>query len=167
MFSRLFDGIERAVTVIAMTGFIVMLLITFIQVLCRYILYVALPWSEELARILFVTSVFLGIAIAARRREHIVVDFLFNGLPPRPRHVVAILFNLLVLAFLTLWGRGAVEMSRVTWETYFVTIGWFRVGYIYAVECFGVVLTAIYILMQTADHVRALRGPAAQGEARP
>ena len=71
--------IENSLEWITMIGFSGMLLATIWQVLFRYVLKISVPWTEELARILFIMTMFLGIAIAIREDEHIIVDFLFKS----------------------------------------------------------------------------------------
>jgi TRAP-type transport system small permease protein len=58
------------------------LFLSFLQVIARYLFQVSTPWSEELARLLFVWGVFLGAAVGVRRDLHTRVDFLFRKLPP-------------------------------------------------------------------------------------
>lgn len=159
---KILDLAERALSVAAMSGFIVMLVITGAQVLFRYVLKIPVPWTEELARILFVLSVFLGIAIATRRSEHIVVDFLLKKLPPRVLVPVVVLFGIAILAFLALWARGSATMIDVTWETRFISVEWFRLGYIYLAELVGVGLTAVFLVAQVFDTVATLLKPNAK-----
>ena len=51
-----------------------MIVITFIQVFCRYILNAALPWAGELTIFLFIWVIFLGAAITLSKGLHIGVD---------------------------------------------------------------------------------------------
>lgn len=156
MTSKFIRQLERGLTAVAMTGFIVMLVATVSQVLFRYVLMISVPWTEELARILFVTSMFLGIALAALRGEHIVVDFLLKGFPPRVALALQVAFGLATLAFLLALGRGAVAMAQATWGTHFVALTWFRLGYVYVAEVVGVAFTVLFIGLQTAAMVRSL-----------
>ncbi len=57
-------------------------LLSFLQVIARYVLLVSTPWTEELARLFFVWAIFLGAAIGVKRNLHTRVDFLFVRLPP-------------------------------------------------------------------------------------
>jgi TRAP-type C4-dicarboxylate transport system permease small subunit len=52
--------------------------LTFVQVLLRYVFSNPVAWIEEMSRYLFVWIVFLGAALAFRRGEHIQVDILKN-----------------------------------------------------------------------------------------
>lgn len=155
--------LSRGATVVGLLGFIGMLFTTWAQVLFRKI-SVSVDWTEELARVLFITSVFIGMAIAIYERKHIVVDFLFNRLPGRLRAAVAVFFDLVILAFLLLLLRGAARMTEVTWESYMIAMSWMRTGYLYLGECAAIVLMMIFIANQLAGDVRDLVSPSATTE---
>jgi len=61
---------------IVITVFVVMVLSTFVQVVCRYVLSFSLPWADELARHCLVWMVFIGMVVALVRGQHITVDIL-------------------------------------------------------------------------------------------
>ncbi len=67
---------------------IVMSFSVFAQVLYRKVLDGAIPWSEELARYLFVWSAWLGAAVAIYRNAHFGVDFAVNFAPPVLQKVI-------------------------------------------------------------------------------
>jgi TRAP-type C4-dicarboxylate transport system permease small subunit len=52
-----------------------MLVITFYQVITRYIFSDPSSWSEEVSRYISVWAIFLGAAIAFRSRSHLGVDY--------------------------------------------------------------------------------------------
>ena len=56
------------------TLYLLMIAITFAQVIFRYLLNSALPWAGELAIFLFIWIIFLGASIALMRGVHIGVD---------------------------------------------------------------------------------------------
>ena len=53
-------------------------LLTVLQVVFRYVLDSPLSWSEELARWLFVWSVFLGCALLISQHKHMRMEFLVS-----------------------------------------------------------------------------------------
>ena len=61
---RFLTAVKHFLEVATMVGFSGMLLATGGQVLFRYALRISVPWTEELARILFIQTMFFGIAIA-------------------------------------------------------------------------------------------------------
>ena len=58
--------------------FFIMILITFTQVIFRYILNSALPWAGEITIFFFIWIIFLGAAITLHKGLHIGVDIFTN-----------------------------------------------------------------------------------------
>ena len=48
----------------------------FIEVVCRYVLFISTAWSEELARYLFIVLTFVGSSYAYYTHDHIEIDIL-------------------------------------------------------------------------------------------
>jgi TRAP-type C4-dicarboxylate transport system permease small subunit len=141
--------------------FAAMLAITLAQVALRYAFEIPAVWTEELARVLFVTAMLAGCAYAQRAREHIAVDFLLVRLRPRPRAAVDAIYLGAILLFLALWARGAWSLAEVNWNARYVTLPWLRVGHIYAFEVATVALCAMFVALQIAQSAaRAMRGSA-------
>jgi len=149
--------LEKILEAVTMVGFIGMLLATGGQVMFRYVLQVPVPWTEELARMLFIVTMFLGIAIAIREQEHIVVDFLFKKLPTGTQALGLILFNGSVFVFLCFLARGTVIMMRVTWGSYMIAIDWVRTGYLYFAELIAILFMMLYVLLAIVQNLKALR----------
>ena len=58
-----------------------LLVVGALQVTSRYTGLIFVPWTEEVARLLFVWVVWIGAAAAAFRGSHIRFDFLVERLP--------------------------------------------------------------------------------------
>ncbi len=71
---------ERLEEFLLVPSFVVSVVIVFMQVVMRYILGSALPWSEELARYLFVWQIWVGASYAVKKSRHIRVEFIMNFL---------------------------------------------------------------------------------------
>ena len=154
---RLLQTVENGIEAIALFGFVVMMLVTLLQVVARYVLHISLPWTEELARTLFLTTMMVGIALAVRRREHIAVDFLFLRLPVSVQVKVHIVFAVGILLFLAVWLRGALRMADVNQMATYVSLPWLRVATTYQVEVAAIALMIVYVLIDLACRVRAVR----------
>lgn len=70
-----------------------------IQVICRSILRLPTPWTEEVARYLLIWMTFLGSPVALRKGEHLMVDLLYSKYPARGRQWVHLLSGCSVAAF--------------------------------------------------------------------
>jgi TRAP-type C4-dicarboxylate transport system permease small subunit len=134
-----------------------MLLATGGQVLFRYVLKIAVPWTEELARALFVMSMFLGMAIAIRGKEHIVVDFLFKKFGARKQAFGRIVFDVAILILLCFLVRGTITMTRLMWDSYLISLDWIRTGYLYIGELLAVLLMMFYVVQEILQDLRTLR----------
>ncbi len=154
---RLLTYLEHVLEMITLVGFIGMLLSTGGQVLFRYALRISVPWTEELARILFILTMFLGIAIAIREREHIVVDFLFKKLPIRLQTIGLIVFNIAIFLFLCFLARGTIAMTRMTWDSYMIALDWVRTGWLYLGEFIAILFMMLYVLLSIAEGITGLR----------
>jgi TRAP-type C4-dicarboxylate transport system permease small subunit len=62
--------------------------ITFIAVIFRYIIHTPIRWSEELARMLLIWIVFFGGNIAIREGRHLSLDFLENAFSPALKRIL-------------------------------------------------------------------------------
>ena len=69
--------------IVAMIVLVVMTIIIFGTVVLRYLFSIGFRWTDELISIFFIYLVFLGISIAYRYEDHIVVSILFNAFPPK------------------------------------------------------------------------------------
>ena len=157
MSNRLMGIFEIFLAIVTMVGFIGMLLATGGQVLFRYVLQISVPWTEELARILFIITMFLGIAIAIREEEHIVVDFLFKKMSSRAQATGQIIYNTTILIFLCFLARGTVAMVRMTWGSYMIALDWIRTGYIYLGEFVAILFMMLYVAIKISDNLTVIR----------
>lgn len=76
-----------------------MTLITFAQVIARYIFNYSFVWALELTTFIFGGLIFLGMAYGVKKGAHIGVDALVRVLPPATARIVAILATLLCLLY--------------------------------------------------------------------
>ncbi|SKC86252.1 TRAP transporter small permease [Maledivibacter halophilus] len=74
-------------------------IVTFLQVVSRFLFKLPIPWSTDIIRLSFVYVVFLGSALGMREKGHLNVDVIFNALPKKIRHMVGIAINLVLLVF--------------------------------------------------------------------
>ncbi|WP_067725911.1 TRAP transporter small permease [Oceanobacillus damuensis] len=81
-------------------------IITFLQVLFRYVLQQPLTWSQEALMISFVYSVLFGAALAIKNNDHLKVD-LFEKMPSLLRKLFMIVeFIVVGILIITLFYYG-------------------------------------------------------------
>ena len=80
--------INKIVELVLTPMFMILAGVSLLQVIFRYFLRISLPWSEELARYLFIYTTYLGSVIGVTRNIHIditVVDLFLNKMEPAKR----------------------------------------------------------------------------------
>lgn len=92
-----------------------MTLLTFVQVVLRYVFATGLVWSLEATTYLAAWLVLVGMSYGVRTEAHIAVDLLTSRLPPRAARVVAALALVLALAYcaLMIYGSSALIAGLV------------------------------------------------------
>jgi TRAP-type C4-dicarboxylate transport system permease small subunit len=149
--------LERLVEWIALALFVAMMLVALFQVVARFA-FIAAIWTEELARILFVASSLLGIAVCVRQREHIIVDYFVDQMPPQRQRVLLAVFDVAILCFLMVWLRGAIRLYALNGDSVYVTVPWIRVSYLFGVEILSILLMMLFVLADLAARWRAIAG---------
>jgi len=92
--------IRKILTPIISLAFFVLVVVTFAQVVFRYLIGYSLYWSEEAARYLFVWISFLGSVVALQKGVHIGFDVCVAKVPTVWRRWVVLCGDLSVLGFL-------------------------------------------------------------------
>ncbi len=77
-----------------------MFLVIVYQVFMRDVLTRPPIWSDELARYLYIYLVFLGAAHISRKQAHIRMDFLPAKMQGRPRTMLLLVHEVVIIAFL-------------------------------------------------------------------
>lgn len=103
--SRLIGKVIENSLLLLMT---VLVAVTFMQVLARFVFKVPISWSQELVKLCFVWVIFLGSAIAVKEGTHLTLDMLTSVLPDRVRRIIriGILLLMTVCAGILLYGGG-------------------------------------------------------------
>lgn len=104
MVLRALDRLEEYLTAALLAA---MTLLTFTQVVLRYVFDSGLIWALEATTYLFGWLVLIGISMGVRRNSHIAVDLVSAKLPPGPRRAVALIGTLLCLFYAALMCYGS------------------------------------------------------------
>lgn len=99
----------------------VLLVVGFLQVVSRYTGLVFIPWTEEVARLVFVWVVWVGAAAALLRGGHIRFEFVAERLPARMRRPVELAVQAGVGVFLLVLIRYGYEVARSQAGSTFLT----------------------------------------------
>ena len=103
-FGRLIDGIEETSIAICLG---LMTLITFANVVARYIFEANILWALELTVFLFAWLVLMGMSYGVKKHFHIGVDVVINAVSPGAKRVMALIAVAACLVFSILLLIGA------------------------------------------------------------
>lgn len=106
-----------------------MTLITFANVVLRYVFNSSLIWGLEVVLILFAWLVLFGIAYGFKITSHLGVDAITNLAPPRGRRAMAILSAVLCLIYAMLLMKGAWDYWAPFAGLEKTTGRWFPTGF--------------------------------------
>lgn len=94
----------------------VMVAVVGAQVALRYGFNSSLDWADEIARLTFVWSIFLGIAMAVKTGSHIGIELLIGKLPVALREGVGRVVALVCAAALLLVAWEAAVVAHDQWD---------------------------------------------------
>ncbi len=108
------DKINKCLNWASIISITMMLFIIFLQVIFRYVFHNSLTFSEELARYLFVWTVFLCSAVVARDNGHIIVGVLTERLKGKKAKYVKITSYVSTMIFVLILFYQGLRMMKLS-----------------------------------------------------
>ncbi len=122
---------DVAVSWVLCAAMAVMVVVVGAQVALRYGFNSSLDWADEIARLTFVWSIFLAIALGIRTGSHIGVEILVARFPAPVRGALARIVALVCAAALLLVAWESVTVAHDQWDELMGAVqastGWFLV----------------------------------------
>lgn len=122
------------------TLFIILFAVMLLQIFSRQVLDSPLIWSEELSRFIFVYVGILGISIAIKNKQHVMIDFIYSRFSDKLKKYVSTFIELVVLACLLFFLYFGFKVALKKQELEIVSL---NISYIW----FYISLPVITILM--------------------
>lgn len=129
--NALLERADRAVRA-ALVGIVsIMVAVVFAQVVARYGFNRSFGWADEIGRLAFVWSIFLGMAVAVRARGHIAIGLVLHAMPGvvRPALGAAIALACAALSAIVAWEGAIIALDQ--WDEQMMSLdlsaGWFLV----------------------------------------
>ena len=106
-----------------------MVVVTFVNVILRYVFNTALIWGLEITLILFAWLVIFGISYGVKTTIHLGVDALTSQLSSGPRRILALFAAAVCLAYAGLMMKGAWDYWAPFAGLYPTEGRWFPLGF--------------------------------------
>ena len=97
-----------------------MVVIVFAGVIMRYFLKIPNLYGEEVSRYLMVACIFIGVAVACRRKMHMNVEMFVNAFPKPVGHAIKFVVHIIVIGiyiFMTYQGIMMVMQMQTFAQT--------------------------------------------------
>lgn len=91
------DLLSKVICGMLLVFLIVLVVVTFLQVLCRFVIRIPVVWSEEVVRMSFVWLIFLGAAIAIKEGTHLTLDMLVSAFSEKGQQFMRIIVLIIIL----------------------------------------------------------------------
>ena len=155
--AKLWNIIQRISYAVAAFCMFAVILLIFINVLCRYVFSFSISWSEEMTRYMFIGTLFFTLNIMVSQNAALRVDILDNFINnQRSKHILNLItYVLTVVALLvfTLSGVMLVQAGLTSVSPSMHIPMWI----IYAMMPLGYFLALIEVLRKIATEIRAIR----------
>ena len=96
MLKKCWDHFEE--TILVYSYLLIVPLLT-VQVVARYVFNHSIPWSEELARYVFIWQIWLGSSYCVKENRHIRIDIFTNHLSEGVRRIYEIVITVISMVF--------------------------------------------------------------------
>jgi len=145
---RILNGTATILEWIVAMTFFALFAVTLLNIGLRNLGGVALLWIPGFIRLMFVWTVFLGIAAVFRRGDHLVVDVLLNRFVARAKTLVLTVIHLSLLPFFGVLFHFGLQVAEVRMRIPFDT--WdFPTGWAYM----AVPVSAVFLLVFTLERL--------------
>lgn len=88
--------LQRGANAVGGLLFLALFIVFLVQIAARFGLDLPLPWTDELAVILYIWVILWAAAFVVPEREHVVFDLVWNSVGRRARQAMQIAGNLLI-----------------------------------------------------------------------
>ncbi|MDR7868364.1 MAG: TRAP transporter small permease [Sporomusaceae bacterium] len=147
-----FDNLE---VIFGVLTTVLLVVLMFIQVISRYVFNYALPWTEELAIICFIVSVYFGCALAVTRDQHLTIDLFLHYMPFKVKKVLALASNICFIGFcLYIIGPMSELLEKLyTGKTKMIVTG-VPHYIVYSIVVFCLMLTVVRLIQKSISIYR-------------
>ena len=151
---RALDALAAGLRVVVVVTMAAMVVVVTAQVLLRYGFNTSLDWGEDMARLLFVWTMFLAIPLGVKDGAHIGIELLVRRFPLAPQRALTRFMAAL----------AAVLMATVAWQALLLVIGqWdenlptlaISTGLFMVPVCLGAVISILYLCPAIATGIAA------------
>jgi TRAP-type C4-dicarboxylate transport system permease small subunit len=131
---------------------IILVLLALAQILFRYVLEISVPWTEEVARMVYSFMIFTGVILVESENGHMKTTFLINKLPVERRIIFQSVINFMSIVFCGGLTYGAIRMIRSSWTYKMGSLPMISTAVVYIPIIIGMPLVIYYLVKQIVHY---------------
>ena len=149
------DAIFKLSGVIATALLGGIIVLTFSQVLCRYVIHYSITWSTEVTVYMLMWMIFLSCSMGYRAGKICALTLLTDRLPLRAQKAVEILGQLLMILFFALTFYGNLEIVQLAWNKVSSILS-IPMRYVYSAWSAAAVIMTLYAVERIVQDLREI-----------
>jgi TRAP-type C4-dicarboxylate transport system permease small subunit len=142
----------KCIDTICIIMLIILVLLGLAQILFRYVLQISVPWTEEVARMVYSFMIFTGVILVESENGHMKTTFLINKLPIRGRVIFQSVINLMCIIFCGGLSYGAIKMLRSSWTYKMGSLPMIPTAIVYIPIIIGMPLVIYFLVIQILQY---------------
>lgn len=138
----------KSVDALCVAMLIILILLALAQVLFRYVLKISVPWTEEVARMVYSFLIFTAVILVEGENGHMKTTYFINKLPLTLRFVLQVVINIASALFIAGLIYGATKMVRSSWIYKMGSIPSVSTAIVYIPIIIGMPIVIYYLIKQ-------------------
>lgn len=154
--NKLMNYLNMIVKFFVFLSIFTMAAVVIMQVFFRFVLQNSLSWPVEFSKILFIYLVFIGGALASKRKEHIYIEILDHfTIPEKVQNILEIVRQSLIFILMLIIMNGAYKLIPISSAMSMSATGLPRSIMIYPIFIGGF-LMGVWSLIYIVDNIKLL-----------
>ncbi|WP_312059979.1 TRAP transporter small permease [Anaerotignum sp.] len=150
--TKVINFLFRTIEILIALLLAIMIILTFANVVLRFVFHKGFAYSEEVARISFIYLVYLGSIVAMKENNHLMVDSLITKVPMAAKKVIYFLIQVITIWIMALLTKGAWQVSLLNKNN-----SWVVTHYpVFFIQFAGVVLGIAFIIICIVNLIKLI-----------
>ncbi|AMJ40569.1 TRAP transporter small permease [Anaerotignum propionicum] len=150
--TKMINFLFRTIEILIAIFLAIMIILTFANVVLRFVFHKGFAYSEEVARISFIYLVYLGSIVAMKENNHLMVDSLIMKVPMAAKRVIYFLIQGITIWIMALLTQGAWQVSLLNKNN-----SWVVTHYpVFFIQFAGVVLGVAFIIICIVNLIKLI-----------
>lgn len=150
--TNMINFLFRTIEILIAIFLAIMIILTFANVVLRFVFHKGFAYSEEVARISFIYLVYLGSIVAMKENNHLMVDSLIMKVPMAAKRVIYFLIQGITIWIMALLTQGAWQVSLLNKNN-----SWVVTHYpVFFIQFSGVVLGVAFIIICIVNLIKLI-----------